>query len=99
MERKRQIPWIFKKCYFSIRFSQSETAELTWGFTHGPNFLQPYLEPLAYVFVTTKTSMGRALLQSERKCDAVDDVLRSYVAADKFQLLDFVVMPDHVPFS
>src|SRR5208283_3137107 len=47
-------------------------------------------------FVTTKTSMGRTLLQSERYATLLIDVLRSYVAAGKFRLHDFVVMPDHV---
>ena len=47
-------------------------------------------------FATTGTSMGRALFQSERNATLLIDVLRSYVAAGKFQLLDFVVMPDHV---
>ena len=47
-------------------------------------------------FVTTKTSAGRALLQSERNAMLFIDVLRSYVAARKFRLHDFVVMPDHV---
>jgi putative transposase len=36
------------------------------------------------------------LLQSERNATLLIDVLRSYVAAGKFQLRDFVVMPDHV---
>jgi putative transposase len=40
--------------------------------------------------------MGRRLLQSERSATLFIDVLRSYVAAKKFQILDFVVMPDHV---
>ncbi len=47
-------------------------------------------------FVTTKTSMGRALLQSERNATLFIDVLRSYVAAGKFRVHDFVVMPNHV---
>src|SRR5271166_3858970 len=47
-------------------------------------------------FVTTKTSMGRALLQSERNATLFIDVLRSYVAAGKFKVHDFVVMPNHV---
>ncbi|MGO9211645.1 MAG: REP-associated tyrosine transposase [Terriglobales bacterium] len=47
-------------------------------------------------FATTKTSMGRPLLQSERNATLFIDVLRSYVAAGKFQVHDFVVMPDHV---
>ena len=40
--------------------------------------------------------MGRALLQSERNATLFIDVLRSYVAAKKFKVHDFVVMPDHV---
>jgi len=40
--------------------------------------------------------MGRPLLQSERNATLFIDVLRSYVAAGKFQVHDFVVMPDHV---
>jgi putative transposase len=47
-------------------------------------------------FVTTKTSMGRALLQSDRNATLFIDVLRSYVVAKKFKVHDFVVMPDHV---
>lgn len=40
--------------------------------------------------------MGRRLLQSEPNAALLIDVLRSYVAARKFQLLDFVIMPDHI---
>jgi putative transposase len=40
--------------------------------------------------------MGRALLQSERNAMLLIDVLRSYHAAGKFQLHDFVIMPNHV---
>jgi len=47
-------------------------------------------------FVTSKTSMGQALLQSERNAILFIDVLRSYVRARKFVVHDFVVMPDHV---
>ena len=47
-------------------------------------------------FATTKTSQGRPLLQSERNAALFIDVLRSYVAAGKFRLHDFVVMPNHV---
>jgi len=47
-------------------------------------------------FATTKTHMGRRLLQSDRNATLLIDVLRSCVATRKFQLLDFVVMPDHV---
>jgi len=47
-------------------------------------------------FTTTKTSMGRRLFQSERNAMLLVEVLRSYVAARKFVLHDFVVMPDHL---
>jgi putative transposase len=47
-------------------------------------------------FATTKTSQGCHLLQSERNATLMIDVLRSYVAAGKFRLDDFVVMPDHL---
>ena len=47
-------------------------------------------------FATTKTSGGRTLLQSERNALLFIDVLRSYMAARKFRLHDFVVMPNHV---
>ena len=47
-------------------------------------------------FVTTKTSMGRQLLQSDRNATLFIAVLRSYVAKKKFRVDDFVVMPDHV---
>ena len=47
-------------------------------------------------FATTKTSLGRPLLQSERNATLFIDVLRSFVAAGKFRVHDFVVMPDHV---
>ncbi len=40
--------------------------------------------------------MARRLLQSERNAVLLIDVLRSYVAADKFQIHDFVIMPDHL---
>ena len=47
-------------------------------------------------FVTTKTSQGRPLLQSERNATLMIDVLRGYVAARKFRVHDFVVMPNPV---
>ena len=47
-------------------------------------------------FATTRTSQGRALLQSERNATLMIDVLRSYVAAKKFRLHDFVIMPHHL---
>ena len=40
--------------------------------------------------------MGRALLQSERNATLFIEVLRSYVAAEKFKVHDFVVRPNHV---
>src|SRR5215469_11511313 len=46
-------------------------------------------------FVTTKTSMGRRLLQSDRNATLLIDVLRTNVKAKKFKVHDFVVMPDH----
>lgn len=47
-------------------------------------------------FATAKTSYGHPLLQSERNASLIIDVLRSYVTARKFQLHDFVIMPNHV---
>jgi putative transposase len=47
-------------------------------------------------FATTETIQGCALLQSQRNAALLIDVLRSYVAAGKFQLHDFVIMPNHV---
>jgi putative transposase len=47
-------------------------------------------------FTTSKTTEGRNLLQSERMALLFIDVLRSHVAAKKFKISDFVVMPDHV---
>jgi putative transposase len=40
--------------------------------------------------------MARRLLQSERNALLLIDVLRSNVAAGKFQMHDFVIMPDHM---
>jgi putative transposase len=47
-------------------------------------------------FVTTKTFMGKRLLQSDRNATLLVDVLRSCVAAGRFRLHDFVIMPDHL---
>jgi putative transposase len=47
-------------------------------------------------FVTTRTSMERALLQSERNANLLIEVLRGCVAAKRFVVHDFVVMPNHV---
>lgn len=54
------------------------------------------LSPSRTFFATAKTSMGQGLLQSERNASLLIDVLRVYVAAGRFQLEDFVIMPDHV---
>ncbi len=40
--------------------------------------------------------MGRRLLQSERNAELLIDVLRSYVAEGRFEVRDFVIMPDHL---
>ncbi len=47
-------------------------------------------------FVTTKTSMGRRLLQSDRFAGLLVDVLRLCVKAGRFEVDDFVIMPDHL---
>jgi len=46
-------------------------------------------------FVTSRTSEGRSLLQTERMANLFIDVLRNYVMAKKFRLHDFVAMPNH----
>ena len=47
-------------------------------------------------FVTTKCAGGRQLLQTDRNAYLLIDVLRTNVAAARFKVHDFVVMPDHV---
>lgn len=47
-------------------------------------------------FATTRTDTGRRLLQSDRNASLLIDVLRRCVSERKFQLLDFVIMPDHI---
>lgn len=54
------------------------------------------LESRRTFFVTTKTSMGRSLFQVERHAQLLVEVLRSCVGAGRFEVHDFVVMPDHV---
>ncbi len=54
------------------------------------------VKPDRTFFATTKTSMGRRLLQTERNAGLLIDVLRSLVAERAFQLHDFVIMPDHM---
>jgi putative transposase len=40
--------------------------------------------------------MAQRLLQSERNATRLIEVLRTYMAAGKFQIHDFVIMPDHI---
>src|SRR5262249_16377747 len=47
-------------------------------------------------FATTKTFEGTCLFQSERNAMLLVDVLCSCGRTGKFQVHDFVVMPDHV---
>jgi putative transposase len=47
-------------------------------------------------FITSKTTQGKALLQSTRMAMLFIHVLREYVSAGKFAVHDFVVMPNHV---
>jgi putative transposase len=47
-------------------------------------------------FATTGSHMGRRVLQSERNAELLISVLRSLVAEHKFELHDFVVMPNHL---
>jgi putative transposase len=54
------------------------------------------LNPSRTFFATTGTSMGRRLLQSERNASLLIDVLRPLATERKFELHDFVVMPDHL---
>ena len=57
------------------------------------------LNPARTFFAATRTSQRRPLLQSDRNPTWPIDVLRWYVAAGKFRLHDFVLMPDHLPLS
>jgi len=54
------------------------------------------LSPARTFIATTKTSMGRRLLQSERNANLLIDFLRSLVREGKFTLDDFVIMPDYL---
>src|SRR5438128_6386596 len=47
-------------------------------------------------FVTSKTSGGKAVLQSERMAGLFIDVLRSYNSARKLRVHEFTVMCNHV---
>jgi len=52
--------------------------------------------PRRTFFVTTKTHMGKHLLQSDRHAALLIDVLRSCVVDGHFRIHDFVVMPNHL---
>ena len=52
------------------------------------------LQPRRTFFVTTRTWSGRRVFQVDRNAELFVDVLRS--CARRFQIHDFVVMPDHV---
>ncbi len=54
------------------------------------------LNPSRTFFVTTGTATGKRILQSERNAGLLIEVLRSLVAEHRFELHDFVVMPDHL---
>jgi putative transposase len=54
------------------------------------------LRPARTFFVTTKTSMGKSLFQTERNAFLLVDILRSLVKERAFELHDFVIMPDHL---
>jgi len=53
-------------------------------------------ESFAHIFCHHEDKHGAAWLQSERNATLWIDLLRSDVAAGRFQLHDFVIMPDHV---
>ena len=54
------------------------------------------LNPSRIFFATTKTIMGKRLLQSDRNAGLLIEVLRTLVAEHRFKLHDFVIMPDHI---
>jgi putative transposase len=54
------------------------------------------VRPSRTFFVTTTTHAGIAVLQSDRNATLLVDVLRTCVAAKRFDLHDFVIMPDHL---
>jgi putative transposase len=54
------------------------------------------LNPLRTFFATANASMGKNLFQSDRNAGLFIEVLRELMAERKFELHDFVVMPDHV---
>ena len=47
-------------------------------------------------FVSSRTSQGRCILQTERMATLLIDVLKTYAAAGRFRLHEFVIMRDHI---
>jgi putative transposase len=54
------------------------------------------LNPARTFFTTTKTSLGKCLLQSDRNAGLLTEVLSSLAMERVFTLHDFVIMPDHL---
>src|SRR6476469_7711285 len=54
------------------------------------------LNPVRTFFATANANMGKNLFQSERNAGLFIEVLRELMTERKFELHDFVVMPDHV---
>ena len=52
--------------------------------------------PVRCFFVSSRTSRGIAVLQTERMAMLFVDVLRSCMRAKRFKVHEFVVMPNHV---
>jgi putative transposase len=57
---------------------------------------QEIARPRRTFFVTTKTCLNKALLQSDQNATLLVDVLPSCVRANRFHLHDFVIMPGHL---
>ncbi len=47
-------------------------------------------------FITAKSWAGRSIFQSERSASLLIETLFDYCAKGKYQLHEFVVMPDHI---
>jgi putative transposase len=67
-----------------------------YGATRTQRFFRGYSAAGSQFFRDHQVSMGRNLLQSERNAELLVDVLRSLVLEKKFEVHDFVIMPDHV---
>jgi putative transposase len=84
-------------------FSRAETAvNREWGFSpvmakpSRPSDPKNATGQSRTFFVTTRTAGGRSLFQTARMAELFVDVLRHYVRSGKFEIHDFVVMPNHV---